>query len=207
MYCGVESLTEDSARFWAKTTPDGRPGISVRDHCLNVGCVAAALANTLPPSLKKLLPDGGVTLAALHDVGKITPGFQRQCPAWFDVARRGGLQPNPTWGLSCTSHSLVSQWHLETETLPPVARRWAQAVGAHHGRVIRESSRPQFEAEHEVFKGCRERHVSWLVGQFGPVPQAAPADEAVLCLLAGLASVADWIGSDEHHFPLAACRT
>ena len=24
---------------WAKTTVDGRPGIGVRDHCLNVGCV------------------------------------------------------------------------------------------------------------------------------------------------------------------------
>ena len=29
--------------FWAKTTSDGQPGISVRDHCLNVGCVAEAI--------------------------------------------------------------------------------------------------------------------------------------------------------------------
>jgi hypothetical protein len=33
---------------WAKTTTDGRPGVSVRDHCLNVGCVAEALLELLP---------------------------------------------------------------------------------------------------------------------------------------------------------------
>ena len=33
----------DGVHFWAKTTKDGQPGISVRDHCLNAGCVAEAL--------------------------------------------------------------------------------------------------------------------------------------------------------------------
>jgi hypothetical protein len=33
---------------WAKTTKDGKPGISVRDHCLNVGCVAEAHSALLP---------------------------------------------------------------------------------------------------------------------------------------------------------------
>jgi len=33
---------------WAKTTKDGKPGITVRDHCLNVGCVAEALLALLP---------------------------------------------------------------------------------------------------------------------------------------------------------------
>jgi hypothetical protein len=34
--------------FWAKTTEDGRPGIPVRDHCRNVGCVAEALIPLSP---------------------------------------------------------------------------------------------------------------------------------------------------------------
>jgi len=62
---------------WAKTTEDGAPGISVRDHCLNVGCVAAALIDALPAHLKQLLPPGVVTLASLHDIGKVSPGFQQ----------------------------------------------------------------------------------------------------------------------------------
>jgi CRISPR-associated endonuclease/helicase Cas3 len=62
--------------FWAKTLQDGRPGISVRDHCLNVGYVAEALIAALLPAVCALLPKGAATLAALHDVGKITIGFQ-----------------------------------------------------------------------------------------------------------------------------------
>jgi len=46
---------------WAKTTKDGEPGISVRDHCLNVGCVAEALVALLPPQLHKLIPTGAAT--------------------------------------------------------------------------------------------------------------------------------------------------
>jgi hypothetical protein len=34
---------------WAKTTADGQLGISVLDHCLNVGCVAEGLLELLPP--------------------------------------------------------------------------------------------------------------------------------------------------------------
>jgi CRISPR-associated endonuclease/helicase Cas3 len=51
-----------------------------------------------------------------------------------------------------------------------------------------------------VFKAARSRLVEWLVREFKALPQAAP-DEGGLCLLAGLVSVADWIGSDESRFP------
>ena len=70
--------------FWAKTTDQGWPGIAVVDHCLNVGCVAEALMAALPPSARTLLPPGTSTLAALHDIGKITLGFQCKCAAWGD---------------------------------------------------------------------------------------------------------------------------
>jgi CRISPR-associated endonuclease/helicase Cas3 len=62
---------------WAKTTEDGKPGISVRDHCLNVGCVAEALLALLSPQLHKLIPPGAATLAALHDLGKVSAKQRR----------------------------------------------------------------------------------------------------------------------------------
>jgi hypothetical protein len=34
--------TDPMDYFWAKTNQHDEPGISVRDHCLNVGCVAEA---------------------------------------------------------------------------------------------------------------------------------------------------------------------
>ena len=36
-------MDSEAIFFWAKTTKDGQPGISVPDHCPNMGCVAEAL--------------------------------------------------------------------------------------------------------------------------------------------------------------------
>src|ERR1035437_7441906 len=76
-----------SKDFWAKTLHDpirGKvPGISVYEHCLNVGWVARALRNFLPPPVRALVPLGAIPLSALHDLGKISPGFQRKCPGWL----------------------------------------------------------------------------------------------------------------------------
>jgi CRISPR-associated endonuclease/helicase Cas3 len=93
------------SRFWAKTTPDGEPGISVRDHCLNVGCVAEAITVRIPKQVHQLLPPGATTLAALHDVGKISFGFQQKCRSWMV---ENSFPPQPAE----TDHAKVSQWFL-----------------------------------------------------------------------------------------------
>jgi hypothetical protein len=82
-------LTPFPNYFWAKTIKDaqGRElgmGISVRDHCLNVGCVTEALINALPAPVRPLLPHGTAILAALRHVGKLSAGFQQKCPAWLE---------------------------------------------------------------------------------------------------------------------------
>lgn len=38
--------------FWAKTTSEGKPGISVFDHMVNVGCVARGIAEMWPEVLE-----------------------------------------------------------------------------------------------------------------------------------------------------------
>src|ERR1700679_1265990 len=108
---------------WAKTTEDGLPRISVRHHCLNVGCVAEALRDLLPAPLRGMLPVGTVTLAALHDVGKVSPGFQQKAPAWLHL--------NRLWfkasGDYESSHQKTSQVFLERSTKGRL-RNWAEAV-------------------------------------------------------------------------------
>ena len=62
----------------AKTTPSGSLGLSVQEHCEHVGTVAKALVQRLPEAAKRLIPNDVITLVALHDIGKVSPGFQKR---------------------------------------------------------------------------------------------------------------------------------
>ena len=204
--------------FWAKTLPDGSPGISVRDHCLNVGCVAEALLAELPVAVRQLLPPGAATLAALHDVGKITIGFQTKCPAWLASVE---LPPCPLghMALSVTDHAFVSQAFLQTLPSATAWGRWAVAVGAHHGRIKGRTARlnggdRNLEALADWAEWHRRQLLAELQSVFGPLPAVQPnTNLADLWLLAGIITVADWIGSNETWFspseglPLEATRS
>lgn len=190
----MESLTEDSARFWAKTTPEGQPGISVRDHCLNVGCVAEALIGTLPEPLQELLAPGAAALAALHDVGKITPGFQQQCAQW---CRDAGHSQRAFE----TNHALVTQCFLGRLSEDERWRAWAEAVGAHHGWYApgkwvftREGTRAWQTARQELLNELSSPQF------FNALPDAPPKNEAEKWFLGGLTAFADWVGSDVEFF-------
>ena len=73
-------MTELLKTFPAKTVEiedeKARPGISVRQHGYLAAYVLRDLLNLVRlPDRKVLLPDSLMTLAALHDVGKVTPAF------------------------------------------------------------------------------------------------------------------------------------
>jgi len=95
------SMNATGTIFWAKTTKEGLPGISVRDHCLNVGCVAEALIDPLPPAARTLLPSGAATLAALHDVGKITLGLRSLWMSTVPILHQPYGQRSPMSATTC----------------------------------------------------------------------------------------------------------
>ncbi len=60
----------------AKTTATGEPGLSVPQHGRNAAAVATVLRDLLPGPVRRLVGDFAVPVAAVHDVGKVSPGFQ-----------------------------------------------------------------------------------------------------------------------------------
>jgi CRISPR-associated endonuclease/helicase Cas3 len=193
--------------FWAKTTADGQPGISVLDHCINVGTVAEAILSKLPNCVLGLLPTGSTTLAALHDIGKITLGFQLKCPHWIlrqDLPKFGEGEK----AMSVGDHALISQIFLRNQ-LHKEARLWAVAVGAHHGEPKGRTPKipsNKIEGAAEWAEQHRMAVATALTEVFGPLPTTGvnaqfANNHSDLWLLAGLITVADWIGSNGSWFP------
>jgi CRISPR-associated endonuclease/helicase Cas3 len=197
-----------NARWWAKTVNTGTagevPGISVYGHCLNVGFVAEALIRMLPEEVRRRLPAGTLLLVALHDIGKITIGFQAKCANWFQQLGNPQISAGQV-ALSVKDHALVSQVFAEEQLSANRARLWAVALGAHHGQPKGRSRRIDFEYMADVFSEERRVVSAKLASIFGALPAQAPArefgpDHSDLWLLAGLITVADWIGSSETWF-------
>lgn len=195
--------------FWAKTIDGDRPGLSVRDHCLNVGCVAEALIALLPAAVCDLLPDGVVTLVALHDVGKISPGFQRKCASWLAKFEREGLAA--AWGQgeknhAAVSHAILGHWLNQDRA------GYAIAAGGHHGFFVHHELLPFIgesgrtlaaELSDSMFAPPRENLRKLLAEVFGfdlPTRPLSRKDEALIVFLTGFTTFADWLGSNEDFF-------
>lgn len=185
---------------WAKTDPaSGLPALTVRDHCLIVGAVAEAVRGLLPSSCKHLAPAGAVTLAAAHDIGKITPGFQLKAyPYWEfpDAMGQSFYEGN---------HAKVSQAHLGSlHTRRPFD--WVLAAGGHHGK---------YPSSNGYLGRIREGGLCWpavlreellneLEAVFGKLPTVDIQKGPSVHWLTGFITFADWIGSDTGWFPLPA---
>lgn len=194
-------------QLWAKTIADGTPGISVEGHCLNVGCVAEALIERLSARARELIPQGGATLSALHDLGKISVGFLVKCPRWVALHGLTETAVQERWAENAErDHAKVSQFALQQWMKPSGTHLWAVAAGVHHGRIFGSRLQPQdvyVIAQQEAWEQERRKELlERLSAIFGPLPAKPPLDDrSDLWLLAGVISVADWIGSNERFFP------
>ena len=207
-------------RFWAKTTSDGKPGLSVYDHMVNVGCVAQCIAETSPGILKRFHLQSSMVggLAALHDLGKISPGFQRKCEAWLEDNNLTTIARNGCWDTGSepdhgkVSHAAVQDFLVQKGTTRDVAKYLAAALGGHHGRLKylpndRGIKPPLINSITDNRSGidwdkersqCAER--VWDYFNANEPIESLSGDSHAIWWLAGLTSVADWIGSDERFF-------
>lgn len=208
--------------FWAKTTADGVGGISVYEHMIHVGCAAQCLVEIAPALLKRFnlsVAEVGA-LAALHDLGKISPGFQQKCEDWLWLNGLIEIAQNGCWDTRAeTDHSkvthAVTQGFLINKGIPTEhAKYLAAALGAHHGRL---KSRPESrglrldtlirESKSGIDWDNERQRTAEDVWNFFLSPEKKeppPYNSSIIWWLAGLTTVADWIGSNELFFPAEA---
>lgn len=212
--------------FWAKTTENNKPGISVYEHMINVGCVAHCIAETMPELLKRfnLLASIVGALAALHDLGKISPGFQRKCEQWLtennldQIAKRGCWETGTESDHGKVSHAAIQDFLVQQECDKSVAMHVAAALGGHHGRIkYRPNPRgikppfiaPTTEDRSGVDWNSERLHYAQQVWQYFNIDSpldSLTSDSPAIWWLAGLTSVADWIGSDKKYFSPVATQ-
>lgn len=193
-------------------------------HMIDVSMVTLRLWQyLLPPIVKQQMQvslglesgeDAGrwvAFFAGLHDLGKASPGFAFKWPEGAERLQAEGFKPGRE--KKAASHGFVSACRIRAvlkdlgfSSASAVAV--ARAVGAHHGLF---PGPKEMEQAEESVGGARWKKAQMDLAQvlahvLGvdelPVPSGdLLSDNAFLIRLAGLTSVADWIGSNHDYFP------
>lgn len=174
------------------------PGRLVLSHCQIVGEVARAMMSRMPDWLRaELFPDGAELIAAAHDIGKVSPTFQKKIYTALsqkDMAVLSSLkvfnaETEKLWG----GHGGVSQAAAEARN---AGKYIPEILGQHHGFSPNLAA---YQAVSEVFGG--EPWQAQRIELLAQLKRALDADFPIVKdalqarVLAGLTTVSDWIGS------------
>ncbi len=186
----------------AKTAQDNTPGIKVIDHLINVTEVCKALGKQLPEHLKSL-GKAAVSAASLHDVGKVSPGFQLK---YFRNVVESHSPEFKTKSLDrfCTDHShtgACSLWqYLDANAHEIPLMAWVAAI--HHGTIRQNPCTTDTGSIHGGEKWSKQRQslAREMLNQYPP-PEPRAYSPWEKDFIAGMVTLSDWMGSDETFFP------
>lgn len=154
--------------------------------------------------------------AAAHDIGKVSPSFQFKVKDAKTTLRREGFAVGD--GRGDWPHAKLSAVYLQQELVSPTGDAWpavsanvasavAAVVGGHHGVIPGSADIPRSRRTLGTgnWDEARSRIMCVLADEFGVIGAAIPrepkpADAGFWLFLAGLISVADWIGSNAKFF-------
>ena len=174
------------------------PGRLVLSHCQIVGEVARAMMMRMPDWLRaELFPAGAELIAAAHDIGKVSPTFQKKIytalsqkdEAVLSALKAFNAETEKCWG----GHGGVSQAAAAVQN---VGKYIPEILGQHHGFS---PNLALYQATSEVFGGA-----PWQVQRIELLAQLKQVlgtdfpivkDALQARVLAGLTTVSDWIGS------------
>ncbi len=187
----------------AKTDAKKRAGISVKQHLLNVASVCHILRQQLPSSLRKF-GEFAEKSAAVHDVGKVSPGFQLKYFRESLIKNLPEFADKPSSFFS-TDHSHIgacSLWSYASEDDPFRCPAIAQIAAMHHGSV-RTAPTPD---DTGILLGGKEWSqqrkllIHEMEKRYDTLNFKVMSDTQ-RDFIAGMVTISDWIGSDETFFP------
>ncbi len=176
-------------------------GRGVIDHCSIVGEIAKELLARMPAFLRTaLFPVGSELIAAVHDIGKVSPTFQEKIYRGTDGYIWNSLEclshANPAQERNWGGHAGVS---MATAQTLRIGKYIPEIIGQHHGYSSELGGRV---ADDEVFGGhpWLEKRGELLHSLKDLMNTPFPAIENAFQAkaVAGLTTVADWIGSGNY---------
>lgn len=211
--------------FWGKAQPADTTGPGwhpIAYHLLDVAAVMEAILSGRPSTLRRAsqllhLPSDEarrflVTMAGLHDLGKFAPAFQVKVPTLWDRIAQSPKLSNPFPGYHTEDGYALWSGVLAEELANRIwgdgldaIERLEPAVFGHHGRPIhlKESrSRLGFpEPTLSAARACAEAVIQLLCPEPIRTVPFQRSDAAIASwYMAGLITIADWIGSGARWF-------
>lgn len=204
-------------KIWAKTSLKNNSWHPLLLHLIDVAACADTLLAREPESTRSRMAKifglpwenaraWTLLIIACHDLGKACPGFQCK---WGNLSNL----PLPRIPDDKINHAYISQIALteillERDWPEELAIKVASAVGCHHGERISDHKLSLLEgnsnalggtewvtARHEIFDALAEVLLP------DTIPEKQDMTGPEFMLLSGLASFADWIGSNDTWFP------
>ena len=213
---------------WGKTDQETASYHPLAHHCMDVAAVLArmmvlpVLCNRLDTAAGRPLSDVDcqrlAALTFLHDIGKLHPGFQAK--GWPEGLWRGPTRGHLQEGWAFLQLAFPNSEHPFHQTLQQI-QAWGgacepiiAAAFAHHGRTVfpsgdptlRDWDRPEllhYDWRIEAKRMDDALH-RWFPDAFQANHGSLPEEPRFHHLIAGLMSLADWIGSDMRFFPYTA---
>jgi CRISPR-associated endonuclease/helicase Cas3 len=186
--------------------PKKNKGRQVLNHCQIVGEVAKELMERMPEWLRNdLFPVGSELIAACHDIGKVSPTFQKKIHnavgESFAELKNADPEKEKLWGGHAGVSQAAANAFLRRHKYPKDnIQNIPKILGQHHGSSPKLSQ----SAEHYDFGGeTWQQRREELIAQLKAILECdfpgikSPEHARVL---AGLTSVADWIGSSSPLF-------
>jgi len=216
-------MLPDISKFWGKARPSYTAAAGMHPllaHSLDVAAVALLLPRRLTFGIT------GQTLGflvALHDIGKVSRPFQAQAPEYWPSSVLGpfpAANPPP----SGPRHDALGLYLLRVvlsarldDVLPPGdkgRREWTdasrghllRALAGHHGRPpLQPEVTPGRNVLCDSCLAAAGNFVETMREVFRPSPLTRPMDQRDIARLgwhlAGLVTLADWLGSRQAWFP------